>query len=340
MASSFIFCILHHLLEEEIFIMKIVYGFTLIVSLLCLGLQGCSSCAPKGELTPEGASTRSEPENNTQPEKELPQEQNKADGDTQPQPENASEEASPKTSEAQQKPEMAIELNWPFMKDDFIATDKIPDAAKYAYAIHRALGCPFDETPMETYRNGRIFDVHDLESCVQEDREDELLKRLIDNKADINAYNADGKTLLTLSLFHAGGDYELEHETEVFDLLLKYGADITKPNADGSTILMKTDFIKTAEKYIAAGGDIHAKNKDGKTALDLQTQKLDKMENGEEIEGNHFDYFYEEASMRCQNDEDIEKAEKKGKKPPECITYADIMKDNVRKIIQLIKTKG
>ena len=64
------------------------------------------------------------------------------------------------------------------------------------------------------------------------------------------------------------------------------------------------------------------------------------MENGEEIEGYHINYFYEEYSMGCENEEAIEKAEKKGKKPPECITYADIIKNSVRKIIQLIKAKG
>ena len=325
--------------------MKKTIFVTILFSLLCLGLPGCSSRTPKGTPAKEETAAPSAPTAEPQPTPEVQPEQKEADRDAielknkmlveavlEEEQEIAKDETSPKLSESD-------DINWPFMKDDFITTTKIPDAAKYAYAIYRALGCPFDEKPMETYSNGDIFDVHNMESCESDDREDELLKRLIQNKADINAYNANGKTLLSLSLFKAGGDYELQSEPEVFDLLLNSGADITKPDADGSTILMKTEFIKTAEKYIAAGGDIHAKNKDGKTALDLQIEKLDKMENGEEIDGDHVDYFYEEGAMGCQNEEAIEKAEEMGEKPPACITYADIIKDNVRNIIKLIKAK-
>ena len=316
---------------------------TSVFSLLCLGLQGCSSCTPKSSPVTGEENVSTAPADEAQPTAAVQPEQKSANTDPasiglnerpdaggQGEQERSNEETAPVPSDAE-------EITRPFDKDEFITTPNIPDAAKYAYAIRRALGCSVPENPMDTYSDDDIFEVHYLEDCEEDDRDDKLLKKLIENKSDINAYNANGRTLLSLSLFHAGSDYELGGETEVFDLLLKSGADITKADADGSTILMRTDFIKTAEKYIAAGGDIHAKNKYGKTALDIQREKLSDMVHGEDEDGNHYYYFYEELTMGCLNEEAIEEAENKGKEPPECITYADVIKDNVREIIKRIK---
>lgn len=44
-------------------------------------------------------------------------------------------------------------------------------------------------------------------------------------------------------------------------------------------------------------------------------------------------FFYEENTMLCQNYKEIEKAEAAGQPPPDCYTYADLIRRNVDQII-------
>ena len=232
-------------------------------------------------------------------------------------------------------PEVLNIPGWPQTDAEILKNTDISDFSKYALAIYLALGCSFENTPAETHENDAIFDPHNMEMC-EKTKNDTLLKRLNEHKADINAYNAQGKTLLSTSLFRSGGDLQFQKETQVFDMLIQYGADITKPNADGSTILMITDFPTTASQYIAAGGDIHAKDKQGKTALEHQKEKLNLMKNGKTFENERFPYFHEEGSMGCLNESEMQAAKEN---KPQCITYADLMRSNVAKIIEWLETK-
>ena len=226
---------------------------------------------------------------------------------------------------------------WPQTDEAILASTEIPDFSKYALAIHRALGCEFSSSPEDAFKDDQLLDPHNNYGYCNQPKDPHLLQQLVAQKADINAYNKYGCTLLSLSLFHTGSDMEMLSETQFFELLLKNGADITKPDADGSTILMQTEFIETAKLYIAANGDVHIKDKRGITALDYQKGLLRLMIEGDTIDDDHFPYFYEEGSMGCNNEDEIEAATQAGKQPPECITYADIMKDNIRQIIALIE---
>lgn len=301
-----------------------LYKGILKCSLLCLCTAFGLGCSPKSK------------EAQTNP-PEVPQAEQQSQETQAPALVQAHEDGK-KDMVAQDDPVVVHEPipGWPQTDDEMVSSPDIPVFSKYALATYRALGCPFSDTPEDAHANTSIFDIHMLEDCHQS-KDMRLFKQLIAQKADINAYNAEGKTLLSLSLYHAGGDIESEKETPFFEFLIQMGADITHPNADGSTLLMETEFIQTAQKYIAAGGDIHAKNKQGKTALELQHEKLKLMQEGREFEGNRFPYFHEEASMLCRNQSDMDAAKTDGKDVPKCVTYADVMRDNIRQIIALLE---
>lgn len=230
-----------------------------------------------------------------------------------------------------------VQTEWPPTDEEIVSSKTIPDYAKYALAIDRALGCDTlaYDSPEYTY-NVKEYDFisTSIYDCI-EPKNPNLLNMLIQNKADINAYNAHGRTLLSMTLTGIGN--EEFHENPMFELLLVSGADITKPDADGTTILMKTLFYDTAEKFIAAGGDIHAKDKQGHNALDLQKAIRLEMD-GEDIvdeDGHtwHMPFFWEENTMDCHNDDEIEEAEAAGQPIPDCYTYADLIRRNVDQII-------
>lgn len=310
------------------------YSFSIfILSVFMMSISGTVGCKSKSEQTPElAAAALSEDKATENVKEETPKKEEAPEAVL----EQNSDSDKPSEDTSKTLPALEPAPGWPKTNDEVAEAKDISDFSKYAYAIYRALGCSLAETPADVHANAAIFDVHSLEDC-SKTRDDSLLKLLVAQKTDIQAYNADGRTLLSLSLYHSGSDYELQKETEVFDMLIQSGADITKPNADGSTILMETEFIETAEKYLSAGGDVQAKDKQGKTALDHQKTRLDLMVNGKKFEGNTFPYFFEEPSMLCQNEDEIKNAKAAGKDAPKCMTYADIMKDNIRKIIERIE---
>jgi ankyrin repeat protein len=86
---------------------------------------------------------------------------------------------------------------------------------------------------------------------------------LLDNGADVNAKNKDGKTALMFAAMRLAGSDDAE-------LLLEKGADANAKARDGSTALMmaagrgRRDIVKL---LLANGADVNAKNEDGDTAL-------------------------------------------------------------------------
>ncbi len=234
--------------------------------------------------------------------------------------------------------------------DEILASKELSDYAKYAFALDRAVfGCTLEDIKrledddydkMKPYILWTIFEEQDRDFNCSEcawlrpnckgSKDDALVKKLIENKADINAYNDKGVTLLFETLSYGGNCFSGGHgNTLLFDKLLELGADITKPNADGTTILMRTESPKTAKKYIKSGGDVNAKNKNGKTALEYQEELLRKMnvfcernEDDPDYDVNCDEYFYQEALMGVEED---------GK------TCADHARDDIKGIISLIK---
>ncbi len=105
----------------------------------------------------------------------------------------------------------------------------------------------------------------------------QLVRQLLDQKADINEKDKDGNTALN----HAA---DLGY-IEIVRLLVDKGADLNMKNADGDTPLMKAlsayspytynndNYNTIARLLINHGADLDAKNKSGETALSIATNK-------------------------------------------------------------------
>ena len=308
--------------------MKFNLSMLLLCLTTCLAYNGCAGCRPDH---PQIHDTTTPPSPHA-PESNAPISQETLPPDTQP-----IDTPSLDTPQNADTTDKNVQTEWPPTDEEIVSSKTIPDYAKYALAIDRALGCDTlaYDSPEYTY-NVKEYDFisTSIYDCT-EPKNPNLLNMLIQNKADINAYNAHGRTLLSMTLTGIGN--EEFHENPMFELLLASGADITKPDADGTTILMKTLFYDTAEKFIAAGGDIHAKDKQGHNALDLQKAIRLEMD-GEDIvdeDGHtwHMPFFWEENTMGCHNDDEIEEAEAAGQPLPDCYTYADLIRRNVDQII-------
>lgn len=97
----------------------------------------------------------------------------------------------------------------------------------------------------------------------------DVVKILLEHGADPNTQDKWGQTPLHLFAGHVG-------EVQTIHLLITYGADASIKDKDGNTPLHKMighwlgeDSVKVAELLIGARANPKAKNKDGKTALDL-----------------------------------------------------------------------
>ncbi len=96
-----------------------------------------------------------------------------------------------------------------------------------------------------------------------------LIEKLLEKGADPNAVDKKGQTPLHLFAGHIG-------EVHIIQLLIEKGARASLVDEEGDTPLHKMighwlgeDAAKVAELLVAAGADPKAKNKDGKTALDM-----------------------------------------------------------------------
>lgn len=94
----------------------------------------------------------------------------------------------------------------------------------------------------------------------------ELMDYLIEKGCDINRRDIDGNT----AVFFAAG------EKERLQMLINKGADINYLNDKGETALMqaaKMNSLWKTENLINAGADPFIKDRNGKTAFDLATEK-------------------------------------------------------------------
>lgn len=94
----------------------------------------------------------------------------------------------------------------------------------------------------------------------------QLLRKLVEAGADINvvSYGSDGTTPM-----HAAVENNWD---EIFEFMLSQGPDVHITDGKGNTLLHKAcrwRKLEWAEALVSQGGDIKAKNKEGKTPLDL-----------------------------------------------------------------------
>lgn len=89
----------------------------------------------------------------------------------------------------------------------------------------------------------------------------ETVQLLIENGANVNAREIDGKTALMMAASHG--------HTETAKLLIENGADINTKDEDGNTTLMwaAEENTETVQLLIENGANVNARNKNGKTAL-------------------------------------------------------------------------
>jgi len=93
----------------------------------------------------------------------------------------------------------------------------------------------------------------------------EIVKTLIDNKANIHAKCERGQTLLMRTINMR------KNHLKIAELLIEKGIKIDEEDKYGVTILMKAaaygNYIGLLKLLIKNGADINVKTKDGKTAL-------------------------------------------------------------------------
>ena len=119
----------------------------------------------------------------------------------------------------------------------------------------------------------------------------QTIKLLLDHGADVEACNADGNTALHFACGERWGDRTLHLKfgqtpdtvsitisspSELIQELLKARARPNKPNKDGETALHKSATygdVDACKLLVSYGGDLYAKDKDGRTPIDCYGTK-------------------------------------------------------------------
>ena len=93
-----------------------------------------------------------------------------------------------------------------------------------------------------------------------------VVRKLLDNGAEVNARDAEGNTPLILASFYAS--------PECLELLIEKGADVNTANKAGATPLIRaaTDYEKT-RLLVAAGANIQVRTALGNTPLILAARR-------------------------------------------------------------------
>jgi ankyrin repeat protein len=96
--------------------------------------------------------------------------------------------------------------------------------------------------------------------------DEQLIRKLLDNGADVNARDAEGNTPLILASFYAS--------PECIELLIDQGADVNAANKAGATALIRaaTDYEKT-HLLVAAGANVRVRTALGNTPLILAARR-------------------------------------------------------------------
>jgi len=105
---------------------------------------------------------------------------------------------------------------------------------------------------------------YDFLSFIRGIKHFELIKRLIENGANLNAEDEDGNPLLHVAIVH--------NDFEGFRFLIKNGAKIDKVNINGDTPLHMAatgGLFEVAELLIENGADVNKENRQCETALDM-----------------------------------------------------------------------
>lgn len=94
---------------------------------------------------------------------------------------------------------------------------------------------------------------------------------LLENKANINAVDTDGKTPLTIAAASS--------RPVITAKLIKAGADVNTKDNNGNTPLMKAGDTEVCQQLIFAGADVNAQNNDGDTVLMCHISCLEERKN-------------------------------------------------------------
>ncbi len=101
----------------------------------------------------------------------------------------------------------------------------------------------------------------------------DVVKILLDNKADVNAQMTNGWTALHYAVIEGWGGTEDDYK-KVVELLLAHGAEINQKDNGGATPLYyaaENGKVVMVELLWANGADVNAKDKHGKTPLHVAT---------------------------------------------------------------------
>lgn len=96
-----------------------------------------------------------------------------------------------------------------------------------------------------------------------------LVKRLLDQGANIDAQTDEGETAIILAGW-------LTNNMDLIRSLVEQGADVNLPNNNGDTPLIDAAYLgknEILEYLLLSGADVEVKNKNGKSALDMARSK-------------------------------------------------------------------